>query len=155
MATTRSPTDNTIMHGVMEKPATSSSFSERVKNTLGNFFPLTGTGYEAETQEEKEDDDEQDDIGSEISLNSLTQESNAYSNRETSSTDRFGVVRTLSKSANETNQSREFVTGTNWEVQLGSAIGKCNQNRRDDGEAHSGNHGQAGWCARKHEWIQE
>ena len=41
LVTTRSPTDNTMMHGVTEKPATSSSFSERVKNTLGNFFPLT------------------------------------------------------------------------------------------------------------------
>ena len=55
MASTRSPTDNTMMHGVTEKLATSSSFSERVKNTLGNFFPFTmgtGTGDEAETQEE-------------------------------------------------------------------------------------------------------
>ena len=34
VATTRSPTDNTMMHGVTEKTATSSSFSERVKNTL-------------------------------------------------------------------------------------------------------------------------
>ena len=54
VATTRSPTDNTMMVGMTEKPATSSSFSERVKNTLGNFFPFTmgtGTGDEAETQE--------------------------------------------------------------------------------------------------------
>ena len=29
VATTRSPTDNTMMHGVTEKPATSSSFSEK------------------------------------------------------------------------------------------------------------------------------
>ena len=73
VATTRSPTDNTMMHGVTEKPATSSSFSEIVKNILGNFFPFTmgtGTGDEAETQEEKEDDDEQNHFGSEISLNS-------------------------------------------------------------------------------------
>ena len=33
VATTRSPKDNTLMLGVTEKPATSSSFSERVKNT--------------------------------------------------------------------------------------------------------------------------
>ena len=61
VATTRSPTDNNMMHGVTEKPATSSSFLERVKNTLGNFFPITmgtGTGDEAETQEEEKDDDE-------------------------------------------------------------------------------------------------
>ena len=61
VATTRSPTDNTTMHGVTEKSATSSSFSERVKNTFGKFFPFTmgtGTGDEAETQEEEEDDGE-------------------------------------------------------------------------------------------------
>ena len=65
VATTRSPTDNTMMHGVTEKPARSSSFSERVNNTLGNFFPFTmGTSRddEEETQEEEEDDDEQDDF---------------------------------------------------------------------------------------------
>ena len=46
VATTRSPTDNTMMHGVTEKPATSSSFSESVKNTLGNFFSINhGNGY--------------------------------------------------------------------------------------------------------------
>ena len=39
-ATTRSPTDNTMMHGATEKPATSSSFSERVKKTLGTSFHL-------------------------------------------------------------------------------------------------------------------
>ena len=59
-ATTKSLTDNTMMVGMTEKPATSSSFSERVENTLGNFFPFTmgtGTGDEAEAQEEEEDDD--------------------------------------------------------------------------------------------------
>ena len=56
VATTRSPTDNIMMLGATEKPATSSSFSERVKNTFGNFFPFTmgmGTGDEAESQEEE------------------------------------------------------------------------------------------------------
>ena len=86
VASTISPTDNTMMLGVTEKPATSSSFSERVKVTFGNFFPVTmqsGTGDEAETQEEEEDDDEQDDFGSRVSLNSSTQEYDAYTNRET------------------------------------------------------------------------
>ena len=80
-ATATSPTYNTMMHGVTEKPATPSSFSERVKNTLGNFFPFTmgtGTGDEAENREEEEDDDEQDDLGSQVSLNSSTQENDAY-----------------------------------------------------------------------------
>ena len=67
VATKRSPTDNTMMDGVEKKPATSSSFSERVKNTFGNFFPFnmgTGTSDEAESQGEEEDNDEQDDFGS-------------------------------------------------------------------------------------------
>ena len=49
-----------MMAGVTEKQATSSSFSERVKNTFGNIFPFTmgaGTGDEGEYQEEEEDDD--------------------------------------------------------------------------------------------------
>ena len=103
LATTKSPTDKTMMHGVTEKPVTSSSFSQRVKNTLGNFFPFTmgmGTVDEAETQEEEDDDDEQDDFGSQVSLNSLTQENAAYSDRETGSMDQFGVVRTISKTQN-------------------------------------------------------
>ena len=41
VATRRSPTDNTMMAGVTEKQATSSSFSERVKNTFGNNFTFT------------------------------------------------------------------------------------------------------------------
>ena len=67
VATTRSPTDNTMMYGVTEKTATSSSFSERVKNTLGIFFQFTmatGTSDEAEIKEEEEEDDEQDGFGS-------------------------------------------------------------------------------------------
>ena len=60
VATTRSPTDNTMMVGVTEKAAMSSSFSERVKNTLRKLFPFTmgkGTGDEAETQEKEEGND--------------------------------------------------------------------------------------------------
>ena len=73
-----------MMVGMTEKPATSSSFSERVKNNLGNLFPFTmgrGTGDEAETQEEEEDDEGQDDFGSQVSLNSSTQENGAYTDR--------------------------------------------------------------------------
>ena len=88
VATTRSPTDNTMMSGVAEKQARSSSFSERVKNTFGNIFPFTmgvGTGDEGESQEEEEDDDEQVDFGSRVSLNSSTQEKEAlaYTDRAT------------------------------------------------------------------------
>ena len=68
-ATTRSPADNTMMVGMTEKQATSSSFSEIVKNTVGNFFPFfmgTGTGDEAETQEKEEDEERQDDKSASI-----------------------------------------------------------------------------------------
>ena len=57
----------------------------------------TGKGDEAETQEEEEDDDEQDDFGSQVSLNSSTQENDAYTDRETGSMVQFGVVRTIVK----------------------------------------------------------
>ena len=85
VVTRRSPTDNTMMLGVTEKPATSSSFSERVKNTFGNFFSFTmgtGTGNEAETQEEEEDVDQQVDFGSRVSLKSSTQENEAYTDAQ-------------------------------------------------------------------------
>ena len=121
VATTASRTDNTMMLGVTEKPATSSSISERVKNTFGNFFPFTkgkGTGDEAETQEEEEDDDEQDDFGSQVSLNSLSQENDAYTDRETSTMDQFGVVRTISKTTNGSSQSGDFVNMANSEMRI-------------------------------------
>ena len=111
VATTRSPSDKTMMHGVTEKPATSSSFSERVKNTFGNFFPFTmgtGTGDEAETQEEEENDDERDDFGSQVSLSSSTQEKDAYIDRETGPMDQFSIVRTISKTTNGSGQSEDF-----------------------------------------------
>ena len=107
------------MHCMTEKPATSSSFSERVKNTLGSFFPFTmgtDTGNEAETPEEEDDDDEQDDLGSQVSLYSSTQENDAYTNRETGSMDPIYVVRTISKTTNGSGQSGNFVTKTNSEM---------------------------------------
>ena len=85
----------------------SSSFSERVKNTLGNFFPFTmgtGTGDEVETQEEKEDDDEQDDFGSQLSLISSTHEKRASTNSANCSSDRFGVVNTINKTVDGSQQ---------------------------------------------------
>ena len=103
VATRRSPTDDNMMVGVTEKQATSSSFSERAKNTFGNIFPFTmgaGTGDESESQEEEEDDDEQVDYGSRVSLNSSTQENEAYTDRGTDTMDQFVVVRTISKDTN-------------------------------------------------------
>ena len=93
VATRRSPTDNTMMAGVTEKQATSSSFSERVKNTFGNIFPFTmgvGTRDEGEYQEEEEDDEEQADFVSMTNSETRTGEnrkiglSNEVDNEKTS-----------------------------------------------------------------------
>ena len=122
VATRRSPTEKTKMAGVMEKQTTSSSFSERMKNTFGNIFPFTmgvGTGNEGESQEEEEDDEDQVDFGSQISLNSSTQENEPYTNRETGTMDKFGVVRTISKDTNTSGHSRDFVKMTNLETRTG------------------------------------
>ena len=88
----------------------------------------TGTGDEVETQEEEEDDDGQDDSGSRVSLKCSTQESDAYTDRETGSMDRFGVVRTISKATNGSGQSGDFVTMTNSEMRTGKNrnTGLCN-----------------------------
>ena len=72
-----SPTENTMMRGVTDKVVTSSSFPERVENTLENFFPITmgtGTSDEVDIQEEEEDNEEIDDVESQVSLNSSTHE---------------------------------------------------------------------------------
>ena len=130
VATRRSPTDNTMMAGGTEKQTTSSSFSERMRNTLGNIFPFTmgvGTGNEGESQEEEEeeeDEEEQVDFGSQVSLNSSTQENEAYVERETGTMDKFGVVRTISKDANTPGQSRGFAIMTNSEPQTGESRNK-------------------------------
>ena len=88
----------------------------------------TGTEEEAETQEDEEDNDQQDDFGSQMSLNSSTQENDAYTNRETGSMDRLGAVRTISKTTNGSGQSGDFVTTTNSEMLTGKPgnTGLCN-----------------------------
>ena len=128
VATTRSPTDNNMMLGGTEKSATSPSFSERVKNIFGNFFPFTmgtGTGDEAETQEKEEDDDEQDDFGSQVSLNSSTQENDTYTDTETGTMYQFGVVSTISKTTNGSGQSGDFVNMTIRKCELGRIETQC------------------------------
>ena len=121
VANRRPPTENTMMAGVTEKQTTS-SFSERMKNTFGNIFPFTmglGTGNEGESQEEEEDNEEQVDFGSQVSLNSSTPENEANTDRETGTMDKFGVVRTISKDTNTSGQSRDFVSMTNSETRTG------------------------------------
>ena len=122
VATRRSATDNTMMAGVTEKQTTSSSFSKRMKNTFGNIFHFTmgvGTRNEGESQEEEEYDEEQVDFGCQVSLNSSTQENEAYADRETRTMDKFGVVRTISKNGNTSGQSRNFASMTNSETRTG------------------------------------
>ena len=124
VATRRSPTDNTMMAGGTEKKTTSSSFSERKRNTLGNIFAFTmgaGTRNEGKSQEEEDDEEEQVDFGSQVSLNSSTQENEAYVERETGTMDKFGVVRTISKEVNTPGQSRGFAIMTNSEPQTGES----------------------------------
>ena len=137
VATGRPPTDNTMMAGGTEKQTLSSSFSERMKNTFGNIFPFTmgvGTGNEGESQEEEEDEDEQLDNGSQVSLNSSTQENEAYVERETETMDKFGVVRTISKDANTPGQSRGFAIMTNSEMRTGESRNKGLGNASADPE---------------------
>ena len=134
--TRRSPTDNTMMAGGTGKQTTSSSFSERMKNTFGNIFPFTmggGAGNEVESQEE-EDEEEQGDFGSQVSLNSSTQEIEAYVERETGTMDKFDVVRTISKDANTPGQSRDFVSMTNAEIRTGENRNTGLSNARADPE---------------------
>ena len=119
-ATRRSPTDNTMMAGGTGKQTTSSSFSERMKNTLGNFFPFSmggGAGNDGESQEDGEDEEEQGDFGSQVSLNSSIQESEAHVGRETGTMDKFGVVTTISKEANTPGQSKDLAIRTSSEPQ--------------------------------------
>ena len=144
VATRRSPTDNTMMAGVTEKQTTSSSFSERMKNVFGNIFLFTmgvGTGNEGESQEEEEDDEEQVDFGSQVSLKRSTQENEAYTDRETGTMDKFGVVRTISKDADTSGQSRDFVSMTNLETRTGEnrniGLGNASADREMDNEKTS------------------
>ena len=79
----------------------------------------TGTGDEAETQGEEEDDDEQDDFASQVSLNSSTQDKDAYTDIDTGPMEQFGIVRTISKTTNGSGQSGDFETMTSSETQTG------------------------------------
>ena len=61
------------------------------------------------------------DFGSQVSLNSSTQENEAYVGRETGTMDKFGVVRTISKEVNTPGQSRGFAIMTISEPQTGES----------------------------------
>ena len=63
-------------------------------------------------------------FGSQVSLNSSTQENEAHVERKTGTMDKFGVVRTISKDANTTGQSRGFVIMTSSETRTGESRNK-------------------------------
>ena len=80
----------------------------------------TGTGDEVDTQNEVEDNRETDDSESQMSLNTSTHEKGAPANTEGGYSDRFGSVRTTNKTNDGIQQSREFMTLTNSDMQLGT-----------------------------------
>ena len=144
VTTRRSPTDNTMLAEATEKQTTSSSFTERMKNTFGNIFPFTmgtGTGNEGESQEEEEDDDEQVDSGSQLSLNSSTQGNDPYLGEEAGNKDKFGVVRTISKEVSTPGQSRGSAIITNPDQRVGenrnTGLGDALADPEVDGEKTS------------------
>ena len=61
------------------------------------------------------------DFGPQVSLNSSTQENEAYVERETGTMDKFVVVRTISKDANTPGQLRGFASMTNSETRTGKS----------------------------------
>ena len=99
-----------MMHGVTERAATLSSFSERVKNTLGNFFPFTMrtvTGDEMDTHEEADENEngEVDNFGSQVSLNCSSNENEASTNLQNDFSDRFGAVRSINNTVERKQRS--------------------------------------------------
>ena len=64
------------------------------------------------------------DFGSQVRLNSSTQENEAYVERETGTMDKFGVMRTISKDANTPGQSRGFASMRNSGTRTGESRNK-------------------------------
>ena len=93
-----------MMRGVNEEATTFSSFSEQVKNLLESFSPFTigmETGNEVDNQKEGEDNREIDDIESQMSLSSSTQENEATANTENDYSAKFGAVRIKNKTIDD------------------------------------------------------
>ena len=67
-------------------------------------------------------------------LNSSTQENEAYTDRETGTMDKFGLVRRISKDTNTSCQSRDFVSMTNSETRTGENRNKGLGNASADPE---------------------
>ena len=80
----------------------------------------TGTGDEVDTQEEEEAKGKIDDFESQVSLSSSTHEHEASTNLENGYSDRYSSVRTINKTFDGIQHSREFMTMTNSDVQSGT-----------------------------------
>ena len=78
-----------------------------------------------------------DDFRSQVSLNSSTQENGAYTDRETGTMDKFGVVRTTSNTTKVSGQSREFVNMTKSEMRTGRSRNTGLSNAPADPEVDS------------------
>ena len=81
------------------------------------------------------------DFGSQVSLNSSTQENEPYINRGTGNMDKFDVVRTIRKYTNTSGQSKNFVNMTNSETRTGEnrniGLGNASAEPEVDGEKTS------------------
>ena len=122
-ATRRSPTDNTMMAGGTGKQTTSSSFSERMKNTFGNIFPFSmggGAGNDGSPRRKRMKRSK-----GTLDLKSVSivrsRRVRAHVGRETGTMDKFGVVTTISKEANTPGQSKDFAIRTSSEPQTGES----------------------------------
>ena len=78
-----------------------------------------------------------DDFRSQVSLNSSTQENGAYTERETGTMDKFGVVRTTSNTTKVSGQSRDFVNMTKSEMRTGRSRNTWLSNAPADPEVDS------------------
>ena len=122
-ATRRSPTDNTMMAGGTEKQTTSSSFSERMRNTIGNIFPFTmeGGGQEMRVNPRRRRAKKSKWILDLKAASIVRPRRMRHTSKKTGNMDKFGVVRTISKEVNTPGQSRDFAIMTNSELQTGES----------------------------------
>ena len=100
-ATARSPTDKSMLHGVLFVFRTNQEhFGKLLPFTMG-----TVTCDVVETQEEGKDNDEIDDFESQVKS---THENNDSTKMETGFSDRFGVVRTYKRLLMEHNNQESL-----------------------------------------------
>ena len=80
----------------------------------------TGTSDEVKTHKGDDDNGEIDESESQVSLSSSTHENKTLVNTEKGYLDQFGAVRTINKTMDGIQQSREFMTTENSKMQSGA-----------------------------------